>query len=847
MADGKVVIIADLDSDEALKKLKNLSKNLDDFVKKAKQSSDIKIKVDADTKIADDKLKKVKSSTESLSKEKATPVISANTEDADSKVYKVKGSLNNLSNLKTLPRIDADTQAADQKVAKFKGSFQSLANMRAIPRVSADTSSAENSTSKLKTAFEQLKSKAKEASDKIKSGMDSSSKSIDSAKVSVTGLVAKFAALMGVKDLVSRAIGRVDTIDTATKLLTVLTGSADSAKLVMDDLSEAIQGTPIALDQVALGAKKMVAAGMEATVVKSVFTAIADAAYGVGNGTESIDQMTDAIASLQASSVAYSDDINRLVDAGVPAWQILANQTGMSVGEIKDYVSDGSLSSVDAINMLVDGIENGTSGIAGNTAKMSGLAKTAGDTISGSFQNARTAIVKALANIAENLKGPIIDALNWAQEKFKEFASYTASEEFKAGLTQFIETLKKVIEFAGNVIQFLQPLLPLLPAIVAAFATFSIVTKIIDGVKNAVSLLSGALSLILAHPIVAAIAAVIGVLIYLWNTNEGFRNFVIEAWNKISSVISTVGDIIGNSIGFIYDMVTGNATGMQEHLMNIYNALPPGVQGAIDSVSQVISNGQSLIHSFFTGDTEGMKQSIIGIYNSLPEPVRNALSSMGNSMINAMNNIANAAWNGINNAKDYIVNGLHGVADYLRGLPGEFWSWGADMIDGFADGIYSRIQGVINAVSSLASRVRSFLHFSEPDVGPLSDASTYMPDMMELFTKGIKSNIPLVESAINKLSQKMSIGISDPELPKEYDASMFSYFKGITPESVMASSLGQNINSRTVNNNNNKTNNTYLSFKIEKVEWSGEDDIRDTMREMQEITEREGFRLEPVY
>ncbi|RKH36823.1 hypothetical protein D7Y23_39545, partial [Corallococcus sp. AB050B] len=131
----------------------------------------------------------------------------------------------------------------------------------------------------------------------------------------------------------------------------------------------AIDGTPIALDAVALGAKKMVAAGMQAANVKPVFTAIADAAYGVGNGSESIDQMTDAISALQASGVAYSEDINRLVDAGVPAWQILANSTGKSVGEMKKYVSEGSLESTKAIAMLTKGIEEGTTGMAGNTAK----------------------------------------------------------------------------------------------------------------------------------------------------------------------------------------------------------------------------------------------------------------------------------------------------------------------------------------------------------------------------------------------------------------------------------------------------------------------------------------------
>ncbi|MEY6599793.1 tape measure protein, partial [Listeria monocytogenes] len=280
----------------------------------------------------------------------------------------------------------------------------------------------------LVSGFNAAKAAAKGAGAGMREALKNSvEKPAEQARFSILRLAAAFGLIAATKNVVGSAIGRVDTIDTATKSLTVLTGSAKDAQLVMTDLTAAIDGTPIALDAVALGAKKMVAAGMKAANVKPVFTAIADAAYGVGNGSESIDQMTDAISALQASGVAYADDINRLVDAGVPAWQILANSTGKSVGEMKKYVSEGSLESTRAIAMLTKGIEEGTTGMAGNTAKMAGLAKTAGNTISGSFANMKTAAVKSLANIAENLKGPIIQALDVAKNAFKQFAAVTAS------------------------------------------------------------------------------------------------------------------------------------------------------------------------------------------------------------------------------------------------------------------------------------------------------------------------------------------------------------------------------------------------------------------------------------
>ena len=120
---------------------------------------------------------------------------------------------------------------------------------------------------------------------------------------SMMRMAATITGIAGAIDLMGRAINRVDTIDTATKSLTVLTGSAEDAEMVMNDLIDAIDGTPLALNDVALGAKKMVAAGMDAKKVKPVFKSIADAAYGVGNGAASMDQITDAISSMRFVSL----------------------------------------------------------------------------------------------------------------------------------------------------------------------------------------------------------------------------------------------------------------------------------------------------------------------------------------------------------------------------------------------------------------------------------------------------------------------------------------------------------------------------------------------------------------
>ncbi|WP_316005396.1 tape measure protein [Listeria monocytogenes] len=425
----------------------------------------------------------------------------------------------------------------------------------------------------LVSGFNAAKAAAKGAGAGMREALKNSvEKPAEQARFSILRLAAAFGLIAATKNVVGSAIGRVDTIDTATKSLTVLTGSAKDAQLVMKDLTAAIDGTPIALDAVALGAKKMVAAGMKAANVKPVFTAIADAAYGVGNGSESIDQMTDAISALQASGVAYADDINRLVDAGVPAWQILANSTGKSVGEMKKYVSEGSLESTKAIAMLTKGIEEGTTGMAGNTAKMAGLAKTAGNTISGSFANMKTAAVKSLANIAENLKGPIIQALDVAKNAFKQFAAVTASPEFQKKLSDLIQKIK---EFIPVLIEWA----PVLAKVAAGFVAFNIISSVYSKVAG----------LVMAFRGLASSGTLLGGIV---NTVKGAFVGLKAALGSASVAFGVITAVIGTVVAVLYGMYTAfkeNTAGIKSFLSGMWEAVKNSFGKIVDVFKQIVS------------------------------------------------------------------------------------------------------------------------------------------------------------------------------------------------------------------------------------------------------------------
>lgn len=135
-----------------------------------------------------------------------------------------------------------------------------------------------------------------------------------------------------------------------------------------------------------------------------------------------------------------------------------------------------------------------------------------------------------------------------------------------------------------------------------------------------------------------------------------------------------------------------------------------------------------------------IKNLVEAIIKLVPELVKGGVElvkGIGEGILSAIGEAVGAISKVIEKIKDAIF----GVVDRAR-------EWGADMIENFTSGIKSKVSGVVSAVSGIASKVKSFLGFSEPEEGPLSNFSTYAPDMMKLFAKGIKDNEHLVTDQI---------------------------------------------------------------------------------------------------
>lgn len=128
-----------------------------------------------------------------------------------------------------------------------------------------------------------------------------------------------------------------------------------------------------------------------------------------------------------------------------------------------------------------------------------------------------------------------------------------------------------------------------------------------------------------------------------------------------------------------------------------------------------------------------------------------------NGVTNLINNIRDGFKNGWGKIKNIWTNAIDGIKNKFSSMIQEAKKWGSDFIEGFKRGILGRIKSLFSAITSIPKKIRKLLHFSRPDEGPLRDYETWMPDMMDGLSKGIRDNTYKVEDEVKNLASKMNV------------------------------------------------------------------------------------------
>lgn len=306
--------------------------------------------------------------------------------------------------------------------------------------------------------------------------------------------------------------------------------------------------------------------------------------------------------------------------------------------------------------------------------------------------------------------------------------------------------------------------------------------------------LSSVLPIIAA--VVAAIAAISAAVVYLWNNNENFRSSMEEVWAQIQAageeILPQVQELfqeLGTAISEVWDIIGPDAVAIiSQGLMDIVATIQP--------ILTIIINLFKLFNSAVNGDMEGFKAALGNIFSALGDLLvqlvanfmhnmfsiffmqigaiasvaSSVLTNIGGFFSNTWNSIkatTASVWNAITsavstavtNVRTRIQTGFSAAMNFIKSLPAQALSWGRDLISNFTSGIMEKMNTLKQKVSDMAQTIKSYLHFSEPDVGPLSDFNTYAPDMVKNFAQGIEKNLPVLQRATTDMAGTISESI----------------------------------------------------------------------------------------
>ena len=251
---------------------------------------------------------------------------------------------------------------------------------------------------------------------------------------------------------------------------------------------------------------------------------------------------------------------------------------------------------------------------------------------------------------------------------------------------------------------------------------------------------------------------------------SGLQETLTLLVNKIVEFFTTnLPKIIELGLQLIIALAKGIAESLPTLIPQIIDCVLKIVEVLVDNIDLIIDAGIQLIIGLIEGLTD--PDTIEKLMETIPILIIKIVEAVIKSLpkiIEAGGRILLSLGQGIMTYYGKIGEWMGKIVDGIKNVIGNLGSkaleWGKDMIQGFINGIKKMIGKVGDAVKGIADKIKNFLHFSRPDIGPLRNYETWMPDMIKGMVKGINKSSYLLENATDKMAQKMANNLSFNDL-----------------------------------------------------------------------------------
>lgn len=515
--------------------------------------------------------------------------------------------------------------------------------------------------------------------------------------------------------------------DMVTDAMSALGMGVDQAGKMVDQMSKTASTTNTSVSQLGEG---ILTIGATAKSIKGgtdeLNTALGILANNGIKGAEGGTHLRNIILSLQKPTDAAAAIMESL---GVAVYDSEGNMRSLNDILTDLNISMEEMTSEEKTNAIGD-IFNKT-----DLASVNALLANTGDT----WSNLQQTIADS-GGAAQQMADTQLDNLNGQITILKsqiEGLLIQIGEKILPYIKKTVDGLSGVITWLSGLDSATQNMIMIILLIVAAIGPLLIfigkmasgVSAIIKVVQILIPIVSSLNAVLAANPIIliiAGITALIVAIVLLYNKCEWFRDgvnavvgtivdFAKEVWDKISTFFT---ETIPNAFDAVISWFKDNWQGLLLLLVNPF-------AGAFKLLYDNCEGFRNFVNGFV--------EKVVDAFTGFASDIKERAVSIGT----------------------HITDGIEVAIDYIRDLPHKMTEWGKDMIDGFVAGIKSKVSNVENAVIGIGNKIKSFLHFSRPDEGPLRDYETWMPDFIGRMAEQIEQQKGKITNAVQSMAGEM--------------------------------------------------------------------------------------------
>ena len=315
-------------------------------------------------------------------------------------------------------KLKSATAQAEKEVGDLATRLREAAELHKYVAQNADLSGKELQQ------YSSAASKAKTETSGLNSNVSSGGAGFVSFAKNIMATAAAFFTLDKAKDVL------VNIVETGSKM-DVLSKTAERAGLSIDQLNTFAGNTPLQLQEVvdaAIQAKNM---GLDP--MSGALQAATDAAYANGKGAEYVNRIILALGQAYSKEKLQQEEVLQLVEAGIPAWQLLADATGKSVPELQKLSSAGALGRKE-IDLLISAMGE----------KYAGAAQSVMDSTSGLASNLADEFTRAKTEVANS------GLMDYVNSQLREAIAYLKQIRDDGTLTEWGNKVTLALKAIGD-------------------------------------------------------------------------------------------------------------------------------------------------------------------------------------------------------------------------------------------------------------------------------------------------------------------------------------------------------------------------------------------------------------